>query len=60
MRDAHEVFDTRRRGEPRLGCDCMYCWGQCMIRQDMALRDALGHNDLHVFFPITDEDCTDD
>lgn len=25
------VYDNGRRGEPLIGCDCMQCFGYCMI-----------------------------
>jgi hypothetical protein len=25
------VIDNRRRGEPKIGCDCVQCFGYCMI-----------------------------
>ena len=37
--DIYEVPDTGRRGEPRLGCDCIYCWGQCIVNHDLARRE---------------------
>ena len=38
--DIYEVPDTGRRGEPRRGCDCVQCWGQCIIDHGSAARDA--------------------
>jgi len=38
---ATEVFDNRRRGEPRFGCDCMVCFGYCMIDREAERRDML-------------------
>jgi hypothetical protein len=35
---ASAVFDNGRRGEPRLGCDCVQCFGYCLINQDEADR----------------------
>lgn len=34
-----EVFDNGRRGEPLPGCDCMRCFGYCMIDPDVAVRE---------------------
>ena len=36
-----EVFDRRRRGGPLLGCDCMHCFGYCMINRDSERREML-------------------
>lgn len=38
---ASTVFDNRRRGMPRPGCDCVQCFGYCLVDQDEALRDAI-------------------
>jgi len=35
-----EVFDNGRRGEPRPGCDCMQCFGYCLIDRDAAVRET--------------------
>ena len=40
----YEVPDTGRRGEPRRGCDCVQCWGQCMINSDAAFRELFMEN----------------
>ena len=37
--DVYEVPDTGRRGEPRIGCDCVYCWGQCLIDHGAQCRE---------------------
>ena len=34
-----EIFDNGRRGEPRLGCDCMQCFGYCIVDHDVARRE---------------------
>jgi hypothetical protein len=34
------VFDNGRRGEPRMGCDCMRCFGYCIIDPTVVLREA--------------------
>lgn len=31
---ASAVFDNGRRGEPLLGCDCVQCFGYCMLTGD--------------------------
>jgi len=36
-----EVPDNRRRGAPIPGCDCMQCFGRCMVDPDVALREGL-------------------
>lgn len=33
------VADNGRRGEPRAGCDCMQCFGYCVVDADQAVRD---------------------
>mgnify|MGYP001559771907 CR=1 FL=1 len=38
---ASEVFDNGRRGEPRQGCDCVQCFGYCMIDRDAERRELL-------------------
>ena len=32
------VVDTGRRGEPKPGCDCVQCFGYCMVDAEQALR----------------------
>ena len=34
-----EIFDNGRRGEPRLGCDCVQCFGYCIVDHDVARRE---------------------
>jgi hypothetical protein len=36
---ASDVVDNGRRGEPKPGCDCMQCFGYCIIDEGQALRD---------------------
>lgn len=36
---ATEIFDRGRRGEPMLGCDCMQCFGYCLVDHDVARRE---------------------
>ena len=38
---ATEIFDRGRRGEPLPGCDCMRCFGYCMIDREAAHRETL-------------------
>ena len=47
---ASAVFDNRRRGEPLLGCDCVTCFGYCLINQDVALRELSGLREKHGYF----------
>lgn len=42
---ASSVQDNGRRGEPKPGCDCMRCFGYCVINEDQALRDRALAND---------------
>lgn len=35
---ATAIYDNRRRGAPRPGCDCVQCFGYCMIDQEVAQR----------------------
>lgn len=36
---ASKVFDNRRRGEPMMGCDCMQCFGYCLINRETEYRE---------------------
>ena len=45
---ATEVFDRGRRGEPLLGCDCVQCFGYCMVDHDVARREALDYMCRHL------------
>lgn len=40
------VIDTGRRGEPLPGCDCMRCFGHCMVDRDAAVRERALANDV--------------
>ncbi len=33
------VFDNGRRGNPKAGCDCVQCFGYCLIDNDKASRE---------------------
>lgn len=35
------TFDTGRRGEPRPGCDCVRCFGYCLVDRDEQARAVL-------------------
>ena len=38
-----EVKDNGRRGAPRLGCDCVQCFGYCLrLTEDAAARGYTG------------------
>lgn len=37
---ASAVFDNGRRGMPRPGCDCVQCFGYCMVDTDAAAREV--------------------
>lgn len=39
VRDAYVIRDNGRRGEPLPGCDCMRCFGMCLIDPDIAHRE---------------------
>lgn len=45
------VHDNGRRGEPKPGCDCMQCFGRCIVDADQALRDQALRND-HSYRPV--------
>ena len=34
------VYDTGRRGNPKMGCDCVQCFGYCISDRDQLQRDA--------------------
>jgi len=38
------VFDTGRRGAPRSGCDCVQCFGYCLVDADAAFRETIAVN----------------
>jgi len=31
--------DNGRRGEPKLGCDCVQCFGMCLLDPEVVLRE---------------------
>lgn len=37
---ASAVYDNGRRGQPKPGCDCVQCFGYCMIDNDEAARGS--------------------
>lgn len=48
---ASAVFDNGRRGFPRQGCDCVQCFGYCMIDRDAMVREASAHRKCDDFLP---------
>jgi hypothetical protein len=38
--DAYVIRDNGRRGEPLPGCDCMRCFGMCLVDPDVAHRET--------------------
>ena len=36
---ATAVYDNGRRGAPLLGCDCVQCFGYCIVDHDMRTRE---------------------
>lgn len=36
---ASKVFDNGRRGEPLRGCDCVQCFGYCIVDFDVVARN---------------------
>ena len=38
------VFDNGRRGNPRPGCDCVQCFGYCLVDRDEAARKSFSVN----------------
>ena len=52
-RNESEIFDNGRRGVPRLGCDCVQCFGRCIIDYDAARREVLSRKEESL--PIKEE-----
>ena len=42
---ATAIYDRGRRGEPLPGCDCVQCFGYCMIDRDDAMRERFMRSD---------------
>lgn len=42
---ATAVYDNGRRGSPKPGCDCVQCFGYCMIDQEVAARELFARSD---------------
>ena len=36
---ATSVYDNGRRGSPKPGCDCVQCFGYCMVNTDVSYRE---------------------
>ena len=32
------LTDNKRRGEPKPGCDCVQCFGMCIVEHELAVR----------------------
>lgn len=57
---ASAVFDKGRRGMPRPGCDCVQCFGYCLIDGDEAMRiiimqrhDGIANRKVDVYDEVT-------
>jgi hypothetical protein len=50
------IFDNGRRGNPRLGCDCVQCFGYCLSNTFCADDDKGAVSAM----PILDEPLDDD
>jgi hypothetical protein len=37
---ASSVYDNQRRGMPKPGCDCVQCFGYCLVDKDEAIRQS--------------------
>ena len=33
------LTDNKRRGDPKPGCDCVQCFGMCIVEHELAVRD---------------------
>jgi hypothetical protein len=44
---ASAVYDKGRRGEPLPGCDCVQCFGYCMVDGDEAERQRFANQDYN-------------
>lgn len=52
------VQDNGRRGMPKMGCDCMQCFGRCIVDGDQAVRDQALKNDAARRYDLSEEDAT--
>lgn len=46
---ATAVYDNGRRGGPKPGCDCVQCFGYCMVDQDAYQREMVLRSESHRF-----------
>lgn len=40
-----EVTDNGRRGNPLSGCDCVQCFGRCLVDPELRYREGLRRAD---------------
>ena len=40
-KNSAEVYDNGRRGEPLPGCDCVQCFGRCLVNPEIRYRETL-------------------
>jgi hypothetical protein len=45
------VFDNGRRGSPKPGCDCVQCFGYCIVDQEAAQREIFARHDIAKHVP---------
>ena len=38
--DPNEIRDNGRRGDPLPGCDCVACFGRCLVDPDVKVREG--------------------
>ena len=41
----HGTDDNMRRGNPLPGCDCVQCFGYCLVDHDVARRTLMDQSD---------------
>ena len=44
-KNSAEVYDNGRRGEPLPGCDCVQCFGRCLVNPEIRYRETLRRAD---------------
>lgn len=49
---ASAVFDNGRRGEPLIGCDCVQCFGYCLVDPEIAMRERATREEIDT--PLAD------
>jgi len=42
---ATSVYDNGRRGSPKPGCDCVQCFGYCIVDAEAAARQLFARSD---------------